>query len=124
TDTKTAVNNSKAVKKSMDNVKMQLLKGDAHIMWMDMMKPINSNLDKIIASSDIEAQRLAFSDLSNAVYSTIKMFNVSGLNVYYQFCPMAKDNTGAYWLSLDSEIRNPYFGDKMLKCGETKETIL
>ncbi len=29
----------------------------------------------------------------------------------------------ADWLSLDREIRNPYFGDKMLKCGSVTETI-
>ena len=124
TDSKEAIAGSKTVKTAMDKVKMELLKGDAHMMWMDMMKPINNNLDKIIASSDIEVQRLAFSDLSDALYSTIIAFEISGLNINYQFCPMAKNNTGAYWLSTDSEIRNPYFGDKMLKCGETKETIL
>ena len=123
TDSKKAAASAKAVKSAMDKVKMELLKGDAHLMWMDMMKPINSNLDKIIASSDIEVQRLAFADLSEAVYNTIKMFKVSGLNINYQFCPMARDGGGAYWLSLDSEIRNPYYGEAMLTCGETKETI-
>jgi len=43
--------------------------------------------------------------------------------VYYQFCPMAIDNKGAYWLSEESDIKNPYFGDAMLTCGETKETL-
>lgn len=38
--------------------------------------------------------------------------------VYIQYCPMAFHNQGAHWLSLDSVIRNPYFGDKMLTCGE------
>ncbi|MFT4674108.1 MAG: hypothetical protein ACI9R6_001009, partial [Saprospiraceae bacterium] len=27
------------------------------------------------------------------------------------------NNTGGYWLSNSKEIRNPYFGSKMLKCG-------
>jgi len=77
----------------------------------------------IIASSDVEAQRLAFADLTDGVYSTVKMFNVTGLNVYYQFCPMARDGKGANWLSLTSEIENPYYGEAMLTCGETKETL-
>jgi Cu(I)/Ag(I) efflux system membrane fusion protein len=34
---------------------------------------------------------------------------------------MAFDNKGAYWLSETKEIRNPYFGDKMMTCGEVKK---
>lgn len=123
TDVKEATTAAQAVKTSMNKVKMELLIGDAHLMWMEMMKPINSNLNKITSSAEIESQRLAFVDLSDAVYNTIKMFDVTGLNVYYQFCPMARDGKGANWLSLDSEIRNPYYGEAMISCGETKEII-
>ncbi len=111
------------VKIAMGKVKMELLKGDAHLIWMGMMKNINQAVDKLIGNSDIEEQRLAFSDLSDEMYNTVKRFDVSGLNIYYQFCPMAKNDQGAFWLSSDAEIKNPYFGDVMLKCGETKETF-
>jgi Cu(I)/Ag(I) efflux system membrane fusion protein len=36
---------------------------------------------------------------------------------------MANNDQGANWLSTYSEIRNPYFGDMMLSCGETHDTI-
>jgi Cu(I)/Ag(I) efflux system membrane fusion protein len=36
---------------------------------------------------------------------------------------MFNDNKGAYWLSEIEEIRNPYFGEKMLSCGETIESL-
>ncbi len=36
---------------------------------------------------------------------------------------MADNNNGAYWLSKEEQILNPYFGDAMLKCGEVKQTI-
>jgi hypothetical protein len=36
---------------------------------------------------------------------------------------MANENTGAFWLSNEKEIKNPYFGSMMLKCGSVKETI-
>lgn len=38
-------------------------------------------------------------------------------------CPMANDNAGADWLQATDELRNPYFGQMMLKCGEQKEVI-
>jgi hypothetical protein len=44
--------------------------------------------------------------------------------IYKQFCPMAFDNKGAYWLSSNEEIMNPYFGDKMLHCGKVEETVV
>jgi hypothetical protein len=36
---------------------------------------------------------------------------------------MARNNQGGFWLSDDEEIRNPYFGDKMLTCGSVTEKL-
>jgi Cu(I)/Ag(I) efflux system membrane fusion protein len=36
---------------------------------------------------------------------------------------MAFDNKGASWLQLDKEIRNPYFGSMMYKCGSVRAAI-
>lgn len=43
--------------------------------------------------------------------------------LYVEYCPMAFDNKGAVWVSSTKEVRNPYFGEKMLNCGEVKEII-
>jgi len=45
------------------------------------------------------------------------------LDAYYQFWPMAFNDKGAHWISQNKEIQNPYFGDKMMKCGFTKEEL-
>jgi hypothetical protein len=36
---------------------------------------------------------------------------------------MALNNSGAYWFNDSKEVRNPYFGDKMVKCGSVKEKL-
>jgi hypothetical protein len=36
---------------------------------------------------------------------------------------MANNNKGALWLSEVKEIKNPYFGSKMLTCGSVKKQI-
>ncbi|WP_018622766.1 DUF3347 domain-containing protein [Spirosoma luteum] len=41
----------------------------------------------------------------------------------YQFCPMVRNGRGAYWLSDKKPLRNPYFGEQTLTCGETKEVL-
>ncbi|MBT8186489.1 MAG: DUF3347 domain-containing protein [Croceitalea sp.] len=79
-------------------------------------------LYKILDTSDIEVQRTIFSDVT-AKMTAIVEASISSGEVYQQFCPMAFNNQGGYWLSTKEEIRNPYFGDKMLKCGKVTETI-
>jgi Cu(I)/Ag(I) efflux system membrane fusion protein len=46
-----------------------------------------------------------------------------GETLFVQFCPMADGGDGAAWLSRESEINNPYYGDVMLRCGNTLRTI-
>lgn len=108
---------------TLDAVDMVLVKGDAHTIWMQHLKTLRHSISSIAGSSDIEAQRAAFSDFSNQLYITIKTFGLQNKTVHYQFCPMAFGDKGAYWLSETEAIRNPYFGDAMLRCGETKETL-
>jgi len=72
-------------------------------------------------AADLKSQRIAFSDLSDEMAVLVEGNLKSGL-IYKDFCPMALDG-GAYWLSSEKEIQNPYFGDKMLKCGSIKEVI-
>lgn len=108
---------------TLARVDMGMLKGDSLIQWMDNRKVLE-NLFKVISESDdIKKQREAFLALNNIFYLTVKTFGLNRDTVYYQYCPMADNDRGGYWLSNEKEIRNPYFGDMMLKCGEVKETI-
>ncbi|HTE24779.1 DUF3347 domain-containing protein [Flavitalea sp.] len=72
---------------------------------------------------NIENKRQEFEMISDALWSLTRTVKYEGQKVYYQFCPMAFDNKGAYWLSKDANIRNPYFGDKMLTCGSTQDSL-
>lgn len=115
---------SKEAKDALANVDMKLLSGAAHHDWMTYVTPMQESLDQIASASDIERQRTAFSALSQNLYQSIKAFGLGGeKTAYYEFCPMAFDNTGGYWLSDEEKIRNPYFGDRMLTCGEVKEKL-
>jgi len=108
---------------SLSKVDMKLLTGVAHNDWMNYVGGLESALKEIQLSDDIEAQRTSFSKLSDNLYKSIKAYGLGGATAYYEFCPMAFNNQGGYWLSDASEIRNPYFGDKMLKCGSVAEKL-
>lgn len=78
--------------------------------------------DEIIQAKDIDEQRMRFSDLTLFIEEMVKGDVLEGA-ILKQYCPMAFNNRGGYWLSNSKEIRNPYFGDKMLKCGRVAEEI-
>lgn len=71
----------------------------------------------------LEGKRKEFETISDAMWSLTRTVQYSGQKVYYQYCPMAFDNKGAYWMSNTRDINNPYFGDKMLKCGEVADSL-
>ena len=73
-------------------------------------------------TEDVEKQRETFSELTAGLEDVFKVGLENG-TIYQQYCPMAFNNEGGYWFSDVEEIRNPYFGDKMLKCGKVTETI-
>lgn len=79
--------------------------------------------DKIAASTDLSEQRSSFTALSNDVITLFKQSELTSGSIYVQYCPMANEGEGGYWLSSKEEIMNPYYGDEMLHCGEVKETI-
>ena len=111
------------VKKQLKAVDMNLLKGEMHKKWMKDLKILNSSLETIEKSTEIEKQRLEFATFSETLYQSIKMIGLKNETVYYKFCPMARNSNGAYWLSSKEKIDNPYFGEAMLGCGEVKEVI-
>jgi len=113
------------VKKYVNNVDMLLLLGDTHNVWMKALKPIKASLENIGASKEIGMQRKAFGELGKNLSDAISSLGVetkNGQPLYLEFCPMANENKGSFWLSYDKEIKNPFYGEAMLTCGEVKET--
>ncbi len=76
-----------------------------------------------LAGSDLEGQRKHFKAVSEAMSKLLTTVGTSQ-PLYQQYCPMYNKNEGGMWLSSEKEIRNPYFGDKMLKCGMVQKEIL
>lgn len=90
--------------------------------WNKISLLLKANANTLAATRDIEKQRAQFKELSTQLAQAVQKFGV-GQVVYYQFCPMADDNHGAYWLSNDKNVLNPYFGSAMLSCGSVKQVI-
>ncbi|RRQ49469.1 efflux RND transporter periplasmic adaptor subunit [Maribacter algicola] len=74
-------------------------------------------------SKDLKYQRDIFIALNENIVPIIMNIGKMDNLVYIQKCPMANKNKGAYWLSMEKEIKNPYYGDQMLTCGSIIDSI-
>ncbi|MDF3129445.1 efflux RND transporter periplasmic adaptor subunit [Kiritimatiellaeota bacterium B1221] len=76
---------------------------------------------RMLNASNLDALRLPYFDqLSMAMIDSLKEPSAP---LYRMHCPMANEDKGADWLQASEDLRNPYFGDMMLRCGEVKETL-
>ena len=79
-------------------------------------------LDAVANNDNLENQRAHFVILNENIVP-IAMSIKNSINYYIQKCPMANNNKGAVWLSMEEEIRNPYYGDAMLTCGSVIDSL-
>ncbi len=107
----------------LEETGMHALEGEHHMFWMEQYEAIEESLINFKDSEDIAEMRVHFEPLSEAFIETARTLGAVGQTFYVTFCPMYDDDRGAYWLSEFEEIKNPYFGDMMLRCGEVRETL-
>jgi Cu(I)/Ag(I) efflux system membrane fusion protein len=114
---------SKEILENLSKVDMkQLTDKNAHNHWMSIEKEIKASANSISNSSDIEVQRGHFKHLSSHLMSAVKLFGINK-KIFVKFCPMADNNKGAYWLSTEKKVINPYYGEAMITCGDVKQVI-
>lgn len=109
--------------KNLQKVDMKLVKDEpAHNRWMLLEKELQESALAISKTSDIDEQRDHFIHLSAHLINAVKTFGINQ-KVYVDYCPMVKGDLGAFWMSTEEEILNPYFGASMLRCGEITDEI-
>lgn len=124
TDFETARKSIPPLNKSFEDIDMSLIKGAAHLYWMEKMPKIKKQLKQLNDAKNIVEQRAEFALLSELLVQVVQVFGLSEGTLFIQYCPMAMDNKGANWLSKEGAIQNPYFGDKMLRCGSVEDTLI
>ena len=120
---KSNTDSCKVLSKELGNIIVSLKKTDLEDGFKKNTSNAISSLELIAEGESLDKNRLEFKKLSMSfVYfsSYIKDYQNT---IYIQHCPMADNNKGADWLSLNKAIKNPYFGDKMLHCGSVIKVI-
>jgi ABC-type Fe3+-hydroxamate transport system substrate-binding protein len=96
---------------------------DQKKVYDDVKDDIKEHAEHISANPEkIGHQREHFDMLSKDMYDLVKTVKPSQ-TLYKDHCPMFNDKKGAIWLSEVKDIQNPYYGKKMLTCGEQQEEI-
>ena len=98
------------------------LSGGARDKWMDYRKMLDRTTATMKANKNLDDKRNGLEELSKLMYAAVLDFGLQ-TTLYKQYCPMALNDKGAFWLSAQPEIRNPYFGDQMLTCGKVQEVL-
>jgi hypothetical protein len=117
-NSKDAAEAAKSLKTELDKLGGDLMTTTQQKAFTDLGDDTKEHADHISASSDIKHQREHFQMLSKDVYDLVKAFGTTQ-TLYKDYCPMVK----AIWLSETRPIKNPYYGSKMLTCGNLQETI-
>lgn len=123
TDPSAAVAAAMGFSTALEQVDKTLLTGDAQVYWVKNWKNLQKHSEKIAKIGDVEKQRKQFQGVTKLLIPSLQAYGVEGTTIYIQHCPMAFNNRGADWLSTEEQIRNPYFGDKMMKCGSVTGKI-
>lgn len=117
-----AKSGAKAILDVLRNFDKSLLLAEQKTAYDKSIGGIKASATAITSTNDLEKQREHFANLSMQAYELAKSFG-AGKALYHEHCPMAFDNKGAMWLSESKEVKNPYYGDKMMECGTVEEVI-
>jgi Cu(I)/Ag(I) efflux system membrane fusion protein len=117
------ISQSEKIGAILSKVDIKLLENkEVQTFWMSLEKQLRVAVSSILKTTAIKEQRNHFKQVSASLIEALQVFGVNE-KVFVAFCPMADSNKGAYWLSIEKKVINPYFGNKMLTCGEVKKVI-
>ncbi|MFH6983339.1 efflux RND transporter periplasmic adaptor subunit [Marinoscillum luteum] len=123
-DENTTAKYSTALYNALQKVNGGLLQGDAAAFWEEKKSFLMQHAKLCKEAPAIAGKRENFIYLSQPLIKLVEAFGPRDEKLYVDYCPMANDNKGAFWLSETKEIRNPFMSEAMRSCGEVKQEIL
>jgi membrane fusion protein, copper/silver efflux system len=106
------------------------LSGNAHAAWMRHYETLHQVTHRMAEPPGLENFRRHLQDLTLAMEAIHVNFGTGRLPALRRaLCPMVEGGaeidgmTVGTWLQSGETIRNPYFGESMLRCGEIFGTL-
>ncbi len=112
------------LEKAIRAVDMAALKGRAHNAWLEHVSDFDRQLKAAGEARDMASLRATFLPISSTMISVVESFGFHPREPVYEIrCPMAFDGKGGNWLQKEKDVRNPYYGAMMFRCGDVVRTI-
>lgn len=105
--------------KTFEAVDVSKMTDTQKTLWGKLEKLLSLDSRHIRDNKEIAHQREHFMKLSNNMYALVFNFKANETEAYLHYCPMKK----ASWLSDSKDVKNPYYGNKMIDCGSVKATL-
>jgi len=122
-NSKTAAKAGKTLFDSFENLDKSKIEKSNLKEYNEIVEDAMEHAEHIGENDDnIEHQREHFEILSTDLSDLIKLLGTDR-TLFVDKCPMYNDGKGGKWISETKEIKNPFYGDKMMKCGSVISTI-
>ncbi|MDP4263677.1 MAG: DUF3347 domain-containing protein [Bacteroidota bacterium] len=118
-----AAGGGKAMEEVIRKMDKSLFTVEQKKIYDNIAEDLQEHAEHIGKNGDnVKHQREHFAMMSDDVYDLVKAFG-AGRPIYQDHCPMYNEGKGAIWLSESKEIKNPYYGNKMITCGSVEEML-
>ncbi|MFD1768778.1 DUF3347 domain-containing protein [Sphingobacterium suaedae] len=122
-DDKAAASAAKKLLATWNKIDMKAIPTDKQNEYIEIADDAKEQAEHIGENAgNMEHQREHLVALSEDLKDLINLFG-SSQTLYQDHCPMFDDGKGAVWFSESKEIKNPYYGSKMMNCGKVEKTI-
>ncbi|HXB94431.1 MAG TPA: DUF3347 domain-containing protein [Puia sp.] len=116
-----------------DSLPIRLIRADTAIVLTarSVAAELSGNAKGFSGERGIAGRRQSFNILTDNLYNLLRTVRFDKETIYHMRCPMAfQDSLEGFWLSDNSQIVNPYLGNKhpvyqrkMLGCGEIVDSF-
>lgn len=122
-DTQNAGNAGKVLYATFNAINPSALEAKLKKEYLDIADDAKEHAEHIGNNAGkIDHQREHFAMLSEDINALIKAFGTKQ-KLFQDFCPMYDNGKGAIWISETKDIKNPYYGNKMMGCGTMKKEL-
>tara|TARA_R110002049_G_scaffold88768_3_gene223801 strand:+ start:8215 stop:10050 length:1836 start_codon:yes stop_codon:yes gene_type:complete len=122
-DEKATFKYSTVLYEALQDIDGSVLKGEAKAFWEEKKSFLMQHAKLCKEASTIAGKRENFIYLSQPLIKVVEAYGPGEAKLYVDFCPMANNNKGAFWLSASKTIENPFMDEGMRSCGEVKQEI-
>ncbi|MFT7680232.1 MAG: Cu(I)/Ag(I) efflux system membrane fusion protein [Planctomycetota bacterium] len=110
---------AKALPKAFAKAQIEGLAARARRTFLEQRPALLRDMRAMAAAKDVKELRDNLGAFFDVTLRLATSFGVpSELGVREAHCPMAQGGTGGFWIQREGSVANPYFGARMLECGD------